>query len=115
MPDMWYFTPEGRREAAEQQHTVAEEAFGLAKMDDGLALRPMAAFRPSRKVVLDSQLTWEQIMQGKAVLLSEMERAKWGEKILKALTRFYWDLDNHELRSETWGTAALVLYHARVR
>ncbi|OBZ73565.1 hypothetical protein A0H81_06526 [Grifola frondosa] len=113
--DIWYFTSEGRREAAELQHAIAEETFGLSKTDDGLALRPMAAFKPSRKVVPDSQLSWEQIMQGKAVMLAEMQRAGWNEKHLLALSKFYWDLDNHDLRSETWGTAAIVLYHARIR
>ncbi|OBZ65160.1 hypothetical protein A0H81_14831 [Grifola frondosa] len=115
MPELWYFTPEAQREAAEFHHAIAEEAFGLSQTEEGLALKPLASFRPSKKVIPDHLLTWEQFTSSKPCLLEEMAAAGWGRRNVEAYSGFYWLLETHDLRSETWGTQVLLLYHARIR
>ncbi|OBZ73017.1 hypothetical protein A0H81_06635 [Grifola frondosa] len=106
---------EGRDEATDGHQASAEEAFGLAKTEHGLALRPLAAFRPSRKVIPDSQLTWRQMTMAKTSLLSEMEKAQWPERHVEALVLFFYGIENSDLRMKPYGEAALIKYQARVR
>ncbi|OBZ66752.1 hypothetical protein A0H81_13228 [Grifola frondosa] len=113
--DLYYFTQEGRDEATDGHQVSAEEAFGLAKTEHGLALRPLAAFRPSRKVIPDSQLTWRQMTMAKTSLLSEMEKAQWPEHHVEALVLFFYGIENSDLRMKPYGEAALIKYQARVR
>ena len=43
--ELWYFTDEGCLDASDTHRTVADEAFGLSKVDGFVALKPVASFR----------------------------------------------------------------------
>ncbi|OBZ67403.1 hypothetical protein A0H81_12751, partial [Grifola frondosa] len=109
MPELWYFTPEARREAAEFHHAIAEEAFGLSQTEEGLALKPLASFRPSKKVIPD------HFSPRRSPVFSKKWQQRVGRRNVEAYSGFYWLLETHDLQSETWGTQVLLLYHARIR
>ena len=64
--ELWYFSPDGCREAADEAKSAADGTFGFTKVDDFIALKAVAAFKPSRKVIQDHSLsggssTWPRI------------------------------------------------------
>ena len=41
--ELWYFTPEGCADASDFSKSSADEAFGLAQIDDVMALKPISS------------------------------------------------------------------------
>jgi hypothetical protein len=113
--ELYYFTIEACRDAAEHERSVADDAFTISKTNDTMALRPMNAYKSSSKAVPDHRLTWTEISTAKTKLLRCMQEAKWPPKHVEALAGLYVNLDAHEIREEEGGEEALVQYHAEVR
>lgn len=113
--ELWYFSPDGCREAADEAKSAADSTFGFTKVDDFIALKPVAAFKPSRKVIQDHSLEWRQFDMAKNSFLLYMNKLKWPEKHQRAITMFFMNVVSHPQRSEPFGERALLLYAARVR
>ncbi|KAJ6510710.1 hypothetical protein C8R45DRAFT_814545, partial [Mycena sanguinolenta] len=113
--DIWYFTQEGCVDAAEHQRAVADDAFGLAKTEEGMALRPLASSRPSKNVVKDRDLTWRQFNVGKNNMLTAMEKHDWSRDSLRTLAAFWYNLELHPQRIKPSGERILLAYQAKVR
>ncbi|KAG1789993.1 uncharacterized protein HD556DRAFT_755777 [Suillus plorans] len=113
--ELWYFSPDGCKTTADDAKTSAEDTFGLAKVDDFVALKPVASFKASRKAVQDHNLEWRQFDLAKNSFLLHINKLKWPEKHQRALTMFFMNIVAHPYRSEHFGEQALLLYAARVR
>ncbi|KAJ7683979.1 hypothetical protein B0H17DRAFT_941290, partial [Mycena rosella] len=113
--EIWYFTQEGCADAAEHQHAVADDALGLTKTEEGIALRSLASSRPSKNVVKDKDLTWRQFNIGKNAMLAAMHKYKWSPESLQALAAFWCNLELHSQRTKPHREQILLNYQARVR
>jgi hypothetical protein len=113
--ELWYFTAEGCTDAAHNQRTVAEEAFGLTQKDNFISLKPLSSFRASRNVIKDQDLNWRQFETAKTAFLIHATRAAWPEDHRDALASMWDDLQNHEYRHRPHGERTLLLYQARIR
>ncbi|KAJ7166129.1 hypothetical protein C8R46DRAFT_997229 [Mycena filopes] len=113
--ELYYFTPEGCADAADQQRSVAEDGFALAHTDDALALRPISSFRASRNVIKDSDLTWRQMEMGANGLLEQMTRSGWTDKHTRSVATFFYNLSRHPFREIKHGEAILLIYQASAR
>ncbi|OCH84885.1 hypothetical protein OBBRIDRAFT_715668, partial [Obba rivulosa] len=114
--ELWYFTQEGRREeqvAAER--SVAEEAFAFVHGGKGVELRKASAISASSKVVKDEYLTWDQFFKANGVFLDLLPDAGWKKKTRDAFALFFYRLEKHPLREESFGESILLAYQARVR
>ena len=111
--ELWYFTPEGIKDASQKAPTAVEDTFGLLKTDTGIAFQPIKASRAAQKVAQDETLSWEQILLARHNLLNEAFSAGWPEKIRMALSEFYVNLEALGARGKN--TRVLVLYHAVAR
>jgi len=56
--ELWYFTPEGCKDAANNLRTMADETFGLAKIDNMVTIRSVSSSTASRNALQDQDLTW---------------------------------------------------------
>ena len=113
--ELWYFTTEGCQDAADYQHTVADETFGLSKVDNFLALHAVSASKASRNAIKDMDLTWRQMEMAKNLLLSYMGKLKWPDEYVQSLAGFFINIDMSSMRSRPNGERALLVYQARVR
>ncbi|EPQ50081.1 hypothetical protein GLOTRDRAFT_25457, partial [Gloeophyllum trabeum ATCC 11539] len=113
--ELWYFTQDRCLDALSSSHSTGDHTFGLASEEDVLALRPIAAYKPSKAVVADDKLSWRQMEMGFSSMLTEMEATQWSEAHRTALANFYWNLTNHPYRTRPYGETALITYQARVR
>ena len=113
--ELWYFTPDGCADAAAHSHSVAEDAFGIAKVDGFMALRPVASFKAAKNVVRDRDLTWRQLSMGKSNFLECATKADWPIAHLRSLALFFAYIEDSPLRNKPNGEQTLIVYQAKVR
>ena len=56
--ELWYFTDEGCAEGQVSSRAQSDDAYGLTKVDDLVALKPVTLFKASHNVIPDADLTW---------------------------------------------------------
>ncbi|KDQ53134.1 hypothetical protein JAAARDRAFT_137548 [Jaapia argillacea MUCL 33604] len=93
--ELFYFTPQGCLDAVKNAHTAADDALGLTGTDGYVTLRPIAAYKASRNVVRDEDLTWDQMIMGKNAMLQKAKKLGWSVKHVTALMTFYFNLEQH--------------------
>jgi hypothetical protein len=113
--ELWYFSPDGCKEALDEAKTSSDDTFGLTRVDDFVALKPVASCKPSRKAIQDQSLEWRQFDLAKNSFLLYINKLSWPEKHQRALTMFFMNIISHPYRSEPLGDKTLLLYAARVR
>ncbi|KAG0692844.1 hypothetical protein DFH29DRAFT_817049, partial [Suillus ampliporus] len=112
---LWYFSPDGCRETADNAKTSADDTFGLTKVEDFVTLKPVASFKASRKAIQDHSLEWRQFDLAKNSFLLYINKLKWPDKHQRALTMFFMNIMSHPYCSEPYRERALLLYTACVR
>ena len=113
--ELWYFSPDGYREASRESRSTADDALGIAKSDDVLTLKSAASIKASKNALLDHELPIADFFQAKNALLQQAKLAGWPEKHLNALSFFYWNLENHPIRNVARGDEIILTYASRVR
>ncbi|KAG1718680.1 hypothetical protein EDB19DRAFT_1920178 [Suillus lakei] len=83
--ELWYFSPDGCREAANEAKSSADGTFGFTKVDDFVALKTIASFRPSCKVIQDHGIEWCQFDMAKNSFLIYINKLNWPEKHQRAV------------------------------
>ena len=113
--ELWYFTEEGCSEAQESSRTLPDDAYGITRVDDLVALKPVTAFKASKNVIPDADLSWRQMNIGKNTMLRHMELCNWPSKHVDSFARFYLHLELDPMRSRPNGERVLLAYQAKVR
>jgi hypothetical protein len=111
--ELWYFTAEGCREASAATLTTVDNTIGLLRTDTGLALQQVKASKPSRNVLPDESLSWDQITTARHNIIDTMVANEWPEKLTMALTTMYIKLE--ALKATGTNPRGLIRYHAVVR
>ncbi|TFK17673.1 hypothetical protein FA15DRAFT_710558 [Coprinopsis marcescibilis] len=89
--ELYYFTPEGCKDASCADRTTSNNALAPACIDDQVVFQPVAAHKPSSKVVMDADLTWNEVSVAKTSLLKCMQDAGWPEEHITALSTFFYE------------------------
>ncbi|KAF8258316.1 hypothetical protein EI94DRAFT_1623057, partial [Lactarius quietus] len=112
-----YFTIKGCRDATtDERNQAGNDSLGLAQHRDAIALRPLAAQRPTRHIRKDEELTWEEMLDAKNMMLQFMEKSGvWPALHAEAISGFFLNLELHPRKSLPNGKRALLLYQSRVR
>lgn len=77
---------------------------------------PMAAIRPSKHIRNDKDLSWEEMMDVKTVMLSYMAKSRmWLEEHAMSLALFYVNLECHQRKEQKDGKLTLLLYQSHVQ
>ena len=113
--ELWYFTPDGCSDATQQQLTQYDDAFGLTKVDDMVALKSVSSLKASKNVILDADLSFRQMSMAKNALIPLMAKYQWPEKAINAFAQLFTQLELHPFRLHEFGERALITYQARVR
>ncbi|KAH7917392.1 hypothetical protein BV22DRAFT_1026403, partial [Leucogyrophana mollusca] len=112
---LWYFTPEGCKDATEFAKSVDDDSYGFTKVEQILTLKSVASSRASKNAVQDKDLTWRQFDLGNDGLLNHACKAGWRPEHLQALSTFFVSISTSELRTRPLGEETLLLYQDRVR
>ncbi|KAG0706722.1 hypothetical protein DFH29DRAFT_995588 [Suillus ampliporus] len=108
--ELWYFSPDGCRDAADNSRSSSEDAYGFAKVEGMVALKPVASFKASQKALQDHDLSWRQFDLAKTSYLVHLEKCSWPEKHQQALAMFFMLITNHEHRTRSCGEKTLLHY-----
>ncbi|KAF8878971.1 hypothetical protein CPB84DRAFT_1852208 [Gymnopilus junonius] len=94
----------------------ANDTFGLAQVDNTIALKALSAAKPSKKALADGDLTFSQMSMAKNTFLNLIEKYKWHKKAAQALGDFFFGIEVHHMRqlSEN-GEKTLIHYQVQVR
>lgn len=92
-----------------------EDAFSLAKSEDGLVLRLVTMAKPLQNVVLDRELSWSQFGVAKNNYLHQIAKLKWPPKHIEALTTYFFNLEIHDYCNKSRGDEALLSYACHSR
>ena len=112
--ELWYFSPDGYHEATRESCSTADDALGIAKSDEVLTLKSVASIKASKNALLDHELPMMDFLQAKNTFLQQAKLASWPEKHLNALLLFYWNLENHSIRSVARGDEIILTYASRI-
>ncbi|THH10024.1 hypothetical protein EW146_g8500 [Bondarzewia mesenterica] len=105
--ELWYFTPEGCRDAAASGISVSDESYAIISIGSGLQLRPTVTHSPSKKVVKDADLTWIQFDIAKIAYMRELDKCGWDKETITSMANFFYDVQNNPLLEEEYGIPAL--------
>ncbi|EAU85185.1 hypothetical protein CC1G_06201 [Coprinopsis cinerea okayama7 len=113
--DLYYFSPEGCKQATELERTTGSDALAPVEINQQIVYKPVAAHQPLSRVTKDHNMTWSAISVAKNVFLQVIKEEAWGDDMILALTTFYYSLETHDIRTQPRGEAAIIRYHAEVR
>ncbi|KAJ7924262.1 hypothetical protein B0H13DRAFT_1601859 [Mycena leptocephala] len=116
--ELWYWTKEGCLDADSLRAGVeADESFGIPQIGSTLSLKPLTAFKTSKKVVHDEDLTWAQFSIAKTGFLAAIEAAGWPKEHRAAVSSFFYAIENQPSRMnhDDYADIILVMYQARTR
>ncbi|KAH9165592.1 hypothetical protein EDB89DRAFT_1858171, partial [Lactarius sanguifluus] len=104
-----YFTIKGCRDAAADSHkSISQDTMAFAQFEDTLALRPLAAVRPSQNICSDKNLSWDKVMYAKNTLLHFMAQSgAWPLEHVDSLAAFFVALELHPRRVQDNGNVVL--------
>ena len=112
--ELWYFSPDGYCKATRESRSTADDALGIAKSDEVLTLKSAASIKASKNALLDHKLPMTDFLQAKNTFLQQAKLASCPEKHLNVLLLFYWNLENHSIRSVAHGDEIILTYASRI-
>ena len=112
-----YFTVRGCTEAAsDPNRSISLDTYAFTRLDDAIALRPMAAQRPSKNIREDHELAWDEMLEAKNTMLHHIAKSGvWPKPHAESLAAFFVNLELHPRRLQPHGRKAILLYQSKVR
>ena len=112
--DLWYFSAEGCAKAAAQCTSQVDDTFSITKTEGTFSLKPFAATKASRNVMLDQHLPFESFLYTKNNFLVYAKKAKWPAENIDALSLFFWKLETHTMQKNPLGNQIILAYAVRI-
>ncbi|KAF8264643.1 hypothetical protein EI94DRAFT_1438289, partial [Lactarius quietus] len=112
-----YFTEKGCRQAGIQAvRTFNSNVLALTQPEGTIALHPMSAIKPSGNVRGDEELSWDEMLDAKNVMLHFMNKSGvWLRPHSESIMSFYFNLELHPRKLQLNGRRALIHYQSRVQ
>ena len=112
-----YFTIKSCRDAAANTNkSISQDTLAFTQVEGNIAIRPLAAIRPSKHIRNDHDLCWEEMMDAKNTMLNYMALSGvWPDVHAKALAYLFYAMDTHPRKALPNGKQALITYQSRVR
>ncbi|KAF8265986.1 hypothetical protein EI94DRAFT_1803712 [Lactarius quietus] len=92
-----YFTERGCKQARVQAARLFDNnALGLTQHEGGIALHPMASLKPSSHVRGNEELSWQEMLDAKNVMMHFMNKSGvWPHTHSESIASFYFNLELH--------------------
>ena len=105
-----YFTLRACREASADGHkSVGPDTMAITQLGDSFALRPLSAMRPSKNIRCDEDLSWEEMLDAKNLMLHFMAKSGlWPTAHAESLATFFLNLELHLRKSQINGKKSFI-------
>ena len=112
-----YFATKGCKEAAANNNkSVSHDTLTFTQLGDTFVICPMATMRPSRHIRNDENLTWEEMLNAKSIMLHFMSKSDmWPIPHTRSITGFFYNIKNHLRKAQKNGKKALMLYQSQAQ
>ncbi|KAH9009308.1 hypothetical protein EDB85DRAFT_2162884 [Lactarius pseudohatsudake] len=112
-----YFTTKGCNEASTNTgNVVNQDTLDFTQLDGTITVHPLAAVRSLRNIRNDEDLSWEEMLQGKNMMLRYMAKSTtWPQAHAQSLAVFFVALELHPRTAQPNRKCALLLYQSRAR
>jgi hypothetical protein len=112
-----YFMLKGCKEAAaDTNKSISHDTLAFTQLGDTFAICPMAALRPSKHIRNDEDLSWEEMLDAKNIMLHFMAKSGlWPAAHTMSIAMFFVNLDCHPRKSQKNRKKALLQYQSCVR
>ena len=112
-----YFMMKGCREAQMDNYkSISHDTLAFMQLEDTIVIHPLASLRPSKQIRNDEDLSWEEMLGAKNMLLSFMAKLNvWPIPHVESLAVFYVNLELHPRAGTALGKRVLLLYQSWVR
>ena len=112
-----YFTIKGCSDAdSDMGRSTSGDTLTFAQLGDTITLRPLNAQRPSRRIRNDEDLSWEEMLDAKNMMLRFMEKSGlWPAPHAEAIAGFFLNIELHPRKVQPNGKKALLVYQSRVQ
>ena len=109
-----YFTPKSCKEAlADMNRLVNHDALTFMQQGDTFAMCPLVGMRPSKNIRSNEELSWEEVMDAKNVMLHFMVKSRvWQDEHAVSVATLYLNLNCHPRKGQKNRKAALILYQS---
>lgn len=100
-----YFATRGCREAAtDTNKSVSQDTLAFTQVGDTFAIRPMASLRPSKHIRNDEDLSWEEMVDAKSVMLHFMAKSgAWQDEHATSILNFFFNIEAHPRKEQKNG------------
>ena len=112
-----YFTLRSCREATiDANKSASHDTLTFSQVGKTFVMHPLAALRPSKHIRNDEELSWEDRMDVKNIMLHFMAKSGvWQEEHTVCIATFFVNLDCHLRKGQDNGKQALLLYQSRAQ
>jgi hypothetical protein len=112
-----YFTLRVCKDASADSHkSISLDTMAIMQLGDSFTFRPLSTLRPSKHIRNNEDLTWEEMLDAKNLMLHFMAKSRlWPTTHAEALATFFINLELHPRKSQVNGKKALLLYQSHVR
>ena len=112
-----YFTTKGCWEAQMDNYkSISHNTLAFTQLKDTITIHPLAALHPSKHIRNDEDLSWEEMLGAKNMLLHSMAKSVvWPVTHVESLAAFYINLEMHKRAGTAMGKRVLLLYQSWVR
>ena len=101
---------------ADTNKSVSNDMLTFTQQGDSFVIHLLAALKPSRHIRNDKDLTWEETMDAKNIMLHYMGKSRlWEDEHALCVASFYINLDYHPRKLQKNGKQALLLYQSWAR
>ena len=96
--------------------SASHDTLTFLQVGETFAMRPLAALRPSKHIRSDEELSWEDMMDTKNIMLHFMAKSGvWQEEHMVCIATFFVNLDCHPRKGQDNGKQALLLYQSHAQ
>ena len=109
-----YFTIRGCREVQMDNYkSISHDTLAFMQLKDTIVIHPLALLRPSEHIRNDEDLSWEEMLGAKNMMLSFMAKlGVWPIPHVESLAVFYINLELHPRAGNALVKWALLLYQS---
>jgi hypothetical protein len=102
--------------AADTNKSISHNTLAFTQLSDTFTIHPMAALRPSKHIRNNKDLSWEEMLDAKNIMLHFMAKSGlWPAAHAMSIAMFFVNLDCHPRKSQKNGKKALLQYQSHIQ
>ena len=101
--------------ATDSNKSISHDTLLFTQVSNTFVIWPTAAIQPSKHIQNDDYISWEDMIDGKNIMLHFMAKSGlWLDAHAASIVAFFFELEHHQRKDQKNGKLALLLYQSHV-